>query len=115
MLRRPPRSTLTDTLFPYTRSSDLLDPCGRVDRVSEIDDLALVAAAFAGDDRPAAQPGAKPGNQAELLPIERSLEDRKRTRLNSWHYCAYRMPSPAQKQKIDITHVLTPNLYYQQE
>src|SRR3546814_2554286 len=24
MLRRPPRSTRTDTLFPYTRSSDLL-------------------------------------------------------------------------------------------
>src|SRR3546814_3373544 len=27
MIRRPPRSTRTDTLFPYTRSSDLLpDP-----------------------------------------------------------------------------------------
>src|SRR3546814_14147318 len=52
----------------------LLDPCGRVDRVSEIDDLALVVAAFAGDDRPAVQTGAKPGNQAELLLIERSLE-----------------------------------------
>src|SRR3546814_10934896 len=25
MIRRPPRSTRTDTLFPYTRSSDLLD------------------------------------------------------------------------------------------
>src|SRR3546814_17238839 len=52
----------------------LLDPCGRVDRVSEIDDLALVVAAFDGDDRPAVQTGAKPGNQAELLLIERSLE-----------------------------------------
>src|SRR3546814_14961876 len=27
MIRRPPRSTRTDTLFPYTRSSDL--PTGR--------------------------------------------------------------------------------------
>src|SRR3546814_3047606 len=25
MLRRPPRSTRTDTLFPYTRSSDLAE------------------------------------------------------------------------------------------
>src|SRR3546814_11865466 len=25
MIRRPPRSTRTDTLFPYTTSSDLLD------------------------------------------------------------------------------------------
>src|SRR3546814_1321513 len=28
MIRRPPRSTLTDTLFPYTTPSDLLDPQG---------------------------------------------------------------------------------------
>src|SRR3546814_988467 len=26
MIRRPPRSTRTDTLFPYTTSSDLLQP-----------------------------------------------------------------------------------------
>src|SRR3546814_6093668 len=26
MIRRPPRSTRTDTLFPYTRSSDLQEP-----------------------------------------------------------------------------------------
>src|SRR3546814_2346655 len=26
MIRRPPRSTRTDTLFPYTRSSDLFMP-----------------------------------------------------------------------------------------
>src|SRR3546814_20358040 len=29
MLRRPPRSTRTDTLFPYTRSSDLQAPLRR--------------------------------------------------------------------------------------
>src|SRR3546814_1614636 len=28
MIRRPPRSTRTDTLFPYTRSSDLDDASG---------------------------------------------------------------------------------------
>src|SRR3546814_10205937 len=27
MIRRPPRSTRTDTLFPYTRASDLAIPC----------------------------------------------------------------------------------------
>src|SRR3546814_12434352 len=32
MIRRPPRSTRTDTLFPYTRSSDLLDQHQRARR-----------------------------------------------------------------------------------
>src|SRR3546814_5303092 len=31
MLRRPPRSTRTDTLFPTRRSSDLVDPLGQRD------------------------------------------------------------------------------------
>src|SRR3546814_2544967 len=33
MIRRPPRSTRTDTLFPYTtlfRSGPLVDQCGRI-------------------------------------------------------------------------------------
>src|SRR3546814_12029178 len=30
MIRRPPRSTRTDTLFPYTTSSDLLAKAGLV-------------------------------------------------------------------------------------
>src|SRR3546814_9267214 len=31
MIRRPPRSTRTDTLFPYTTSSDLIFPCKGID------------------------------------------------------------------------------------
>src|SRR3546814_12672818 len=31
MIRPPPRSTLTDTLFPYTRSSDLAEMVGAIE------------------------------------------------------------------------------------
>src|SRR3546814_5313601 len=52
MIRRPPRSTRTDTLFPYTtlfRSADHLDLCRAFDRlgfikkigvIDELDDIA---------------------------------------------------------------------------
>src|SRR3546814_12318967 len=44
MIRRPPRSTRTDTLFPYRRSSDLelVDPCSELQqrlRCRKCDDL----------------------------------------------------------------------------
>src|SRR3546814_13221432 len=35
VLRRPPRSTRTDTLFPYTRSSDLFVPQPTVEALDE--------------------------------------------------------------------------------
>src|SRR6056297_3691879 len=74
MIRRPPRSTRTDTLFPYTslfRSGLALRP------------VALRGAA-----------GADPVLGARLA------RDRKSTRLNSSHSGAYRMPSSACKKKI---------------
>src|SRR3546814_18042926 len=69
MIRRPPRSTRTDTLFPYTT----LFRSGR--------------AAQAGDMTDGLQPAGE-------IPSE-AAQDRKSTRLNSSHYCASRMPSSA--------------------
>src|SRR3546814_1987665 len=46
MIRRPPRSTRTDTLFPYTRSSDLARPMTEVDLAT----LKRVAAPTASPD-----------------------------------------------------------------
>src|SRR3546814_15536307 len=45
MIRRPPRSTLTDTLFPYTtlfRSLGRRERCGEVDRGRRLADAALL-------------------------------------------------------------------------
>src|SRR3546814_18566496 len=78
MLRRPPRSTRTDTLFPYTtlcrsdRHRDAAGPdqreaggcrCARVLRL-------LAAVAVHGSDQPA---------------VRGDAQDRKSTRLNSSH------------------------------
>src|SRR3546814_13444327 len=48
MIRRPPRSTRTDTLFPYTGSSDLRAVVGEVLQVDEQRDVALVKLEGAG-------------------------------------------------------------------
>src|SRR6056297_3967216 len=78
MIRRPPRSTRTDTLFPYTtlfrshRTTDFLVDPG-------------VAALH--------QPRRARG---------RRCEDRKSTRLNSSHSGEDRMPSSACKKKIEV-------------
>src|SRR3546814_8008546 len=57
MIRRPPRSTLTDTLFPYTtlfRSIDLVErfgvPAHRLDRERDID-VARIRYRLAGIER----------------------------------------------------------------
>src|SRR3546814_1758415 len=76
MRRRPPRATRTDTLFPYTT---LFRSARRQRHL--IADLRLRL----GHERPhiaAADVG-----------------DRKSTRLNSSHYCAYRIPPSACKKK----------------
>src|SRR3546814_6663740 len=114
MLRRPPRSTRTDTLFPYTtlfRSEP--DAPG----YAEIQDI--VGEALHGEGWKTIripQPLAKAGiilqnealgsddfiqpwmidssNDHYILDIARTV-DRKSTRLNSSHYCASRMPSSA--------------------
>src|SRR3546814_1210369 len=73
MIRRPPRSTRTDTLFPYTT----LFRSPHVQR----GDL--------GGGQPAGFGDRRTGGEG----------DRKSTRLNSSHSCASRMPSPACKEK----------------
>src|SRR3546814_2853854 len=108
MIRRPPRSTRTDTLFPYTT----------LFRSVEHDDRNLVVAAqrhrarvhhpqIVGEDTVVSQPvialrGRVLLGIGVIDPIDAGalqqrvalhLGDRKRTRLNSSHYCASRMPA----------------------
>src|SRR3546814_14287805 len=99
MIRRPPRSTRTDTLFPTRRSSDLTPGEGfHVHRLTETEfrdllelHLILLLAALATAPKgsaasvPPDQP--YPDRVADLfLAIaERSSKDRKSTRLNSSH------------------------------
>src|SRR3546814_2705606 len=124
MIRRPPRSTRTDTLFPYTtlvRSA--VDDVAAVDLrahaaddgvvlvVDLADDLfedvlqrddAHQGAVFVADDREMLAPlatGQQLVEQAGRIRTEPRLRgerrDRTRTRLNSSHSCAPRMPSSA--------------------
>src|SRR3546814_3628244 len=92
MIRRPPRSTRTDTLFPYTtlfRSA----PAGRLraqtrnrgggGRESDDED---------GPDRLGGSAVRYPNGGGMLSPRR---SDRKSTRLNSSHKFASRMPSSA--------------------
>jgi hypothetical protein len=48
----------------------LLDARGRVDRVAEIDDLALVVAALAGNDGPAVQTDTESRNASEVALVQ---------------------------------------------
>src|SRR3546814_8627676 len=86
MIRRPPRSTRTDTLFPYTTlfRSDLAN---------------RMACDFQGK-RGTALRGhtlteVMPEVDELLAEARRRPRDRKSTRLSSSHYCASRMPSHA--------------------
>src|SRR3546814_15218273 len=90
MIRRPPRSTRTDTLFPYTtlvRSQMERRRARAFGQLLEIADLIERARdrreprfgktlAIAVGDR-------QPGEQVERLPV--LAQDRKSTRLNSSH------------------------------
>src|SRR3546814_13733902 len=81
MIRRPPRSTRTDTLFPYTT---LFRSHGKQHSRSETREpsvLALMALAWTlADDRRADRLLALTGLDADALRV-----DRKSTRLNSSH------------------------------
>src|SRR3546814_14376020 len=87
MIRPPPISTLTYTLFPYTTLFRSIDVACRLHRFDHRGVAAL------------AEFGAGVGNLDEddvaELPLREVGEDRKSTRLNSSHYCASRMPSSA--------------------
>src|SRR3546814_9730723 len=112
MDRRPPRSTRTDTLFPYPTlfRADLLDEIetalitadvgvtattGLVEhlrkrmKAREFADARALLAALRGELVALLEPVAKP------LAIDSAASDRKSTRLNSSPYCASRLPSSA--------------------
>src|SRR3546814_7472591 len=97
MIRRPPRSTRTDTLFPTRRSSDLLREAGkaRLDRMTmpipivDIPEQRIFCPrshgvrARADDAHAAGQDVEELRNLVEARPAEEPAEDRKSTRLNS--------------------------------
>src|SRR3546814_7964101 len=79
MIRRPPRSTRTDTLFPYTtlfRSIGITHGLAPVERIR-----LLLARRRPGDDSPLPRVKAP----VELQPLLHTIQqlDRKSTRLNS--------------------------------
>src|SRR3546814_6010991 len=103
MIRRPPRSTRTDTLFPYTTLFRSNWKCNfwREGR-SRLVPLQVFPMLF--EPRPAAafHVMRRRGHPMRLLLVEDDpdlggdlREDRKSTRLNSSHKCAYRMPFSA--------------------
>src|SRR3546814_6466257 len=121
MKRRPPRSNRTTTRFPYTtlfrsrpvrQMTWITDGNGTrwVDMPKPKRRAAPRAIRFAGltlgDQVMKAwvSKGWKAGEYHDGQP------DRKSTRLNSSHYCAYRMPSSACKKKP--THTTRPTTWY---
>src|SRR3546814_4800027 len=102
MIRRPPRSTRTDTLFPYTTlfRSDLRAfrfgrrPGGPAVGVPPMTSL-LQTLKSRFDNRPDSEHGQALTRVAMLVVVLAYLQDRKSPRLNSSHYCAPRMPSSA--------------------
>src|SRR3546814_12844876 len=102
MIQRPPRSTRTDTLFPYTtlfRSVVIVDPeylqhagvgqegagAALIERAELVDILqdGPELNAVAGHQAHGAFDGFKAAERGEL--IEQEQQDRKSTRLNSSH------------------------------
>src|SRR3546814_10770054 len=104
MIRRPPRSTLTDTLFPYTtlfRSASILPRAGKevaergqtLERRQLVDDAIEAPVAIGrhahdradGDVEPYRDQRAKGRKLICLDGDEQPAVDRKSTRLNSSH------------------------------
>src|SRR3546814_10686535 len=104
MIRRPPRPTRTDTLFPYTtlfRSDLLLTDIVLPGSMNGVQ-LAAAALALRSELRVLMMSGYAEEALAEqdfLADLLRKPLDRKSTRLNSSHYCASRMPSSAGKKQ----------------
>src|SRR3546814_7388375 len=127
MIRRPPRSTRTDTLFPYTtlfRSIllrtypyDAAFRDGRVGTDTRLDlerrDILssptqrilhpihekIPAFRIPAHRIPSVEPQVSPRLDGLFRHAQILERDRKSTRLNSSHYCATRMPSYACKKK----------------
>src|SRR3546814_11149193 len=97
MIRRPPRSTRTDTLFPYTTPFRSFAPRRRLDRAmvaaawegaQDADVIALVVDAKAGlrDQVEAILDSLAKRSGVKFLVLNKvDITDRKSTRLNSSH------------------------------
>src|SRR3546814_20521473 len=103
MIRRPPRSTRTDTLFPYTtlfRSPNFIDTSADLARIAHVDRVASQSFDRARDIGPTDRAGhnrlhigdiqAVAGRRQAIdldihVPPARQSLDRKSTRLNSSH------------------------------
>src|SRR3546814_12174878 len=72
MIRRPPRATRTDTLFPYTTLFRSPPPIGRSDVAAKVDDEIAVA-------RKIARQGTKPRRRRWSFKGRRAAEGRDRT------------------------------------
>src|SRR3546814_1668273 len=112
MIRRPPRSTRTDTLFPYTTlfrsrasAASSTSPRATLMVVRAAASLAGGYMAVSLKDRPVDR-GQQDSRLQRYATIVAQLSaqrmhtsaqclERKSTRLNSSHYCAYSMPSSA--------------------
>src|SRR3546814_13405145 len=82
MIRRPPRSTRTDTLFPYTTLFRSVDHAAHADGVADLE------AGHPGADRADLADDLVPGHAgiAGAAPLRaHRMQDRKSTRLNSSH------------------------------
>src|SRR3546814_8243475 len=111
MRRRPPRSKRTDTLFPYTtlfRSRNIGSGRNEVrepvtGRGAISNNLRHEPARMAAGQKRRIGAGPGWGGQCAVAGVvdDNLSGDRKSTRLNSSHYCSYRMPSSACKDKKD--------------
>src|SRR3546814_3225021 len=112
MIRRPPRSTRTDTLFPYTTlfRSSWSGPCHSRRKLHALSDVGTARSErYAGDgaelpvERPALASAFQQRLSADVFDGDASCDrgnpdhaaDRKSTRLNSSHSFSSRMPSSA--------------------
>src|SRR3546814_10679110 len=108
MLRRPPRSTRTDTLFPYTTLFRSLERPPRGNRRDRLEYHRHVMQFMVAKDAPVPDIDAHRYQRHVSLNFDNVAQqrggrrdarqmrvpDRKSKRLNSSHYCADRMASP---------------------
>src|SRR3546814_11951789 len=98
MIRRPPRSTRTDTRLPYTTLFRSLLLGLLIWKFPDFKAQAEVGSAYAariGCSCRYVQGRSLESCQTDFEPGMDMVSDRKSTRLNSSHYCASRMPSSA--------------------
>src|SRR3546814_746135 len=81
MLRRPPRSTRTDTLFPYTTLfRSILDPVGTLSALPEgnaPDEIVIVSQTTGGDERsPPWEPEGSPDEPSFDIHVEKDERER---------------------------------------